>query len=292
MPNPFRITGPAIVNVSGGRTSGFMLHQILDAHDGKLPPDVHAVFCNTGREMPATLDFVDEMARQWSVYIQWLEYRRDPETGRQWAEPVSHNSASRQGEPFEMLLQARGWMLPGPKMRFCTEELKMRTVHRWVRAELGWGWHRRYLGLRADELHRVQRIALRNKERKDGHFGSCPLAKARMTKLQHVTPFWATQLFDLGIEGDWEGNCDGCFLKRQSALVRMTLDHPMLMVWWQRMEAQAKARGYTNGQFRAPDRESYAELAEHVRRSPRLPMLDPDDSGFDVLADCEGGCGL
>lgn len=86
-----------MINVSGGRTSGMMLHHILDAHDGKLPHDVVAVFCNTGREMPATLDFVQEMGVRWDVHIQWLEYRRDPETGRTWAEPVSHNSASRQG---------------------------------------------------------------------------------------------------------------------------------------------------------------------------------------------------
>ncbi len=176
----FLIEGPASINVSGGRTSGMMLHHVLDAHDGKLPPDVLALFCNTGREMPATLDFVADMARNWGVHIQWLEYRRDPETGRQWAEPVSHNSASRNGEPFEMLLEARGWMLPGPKMRFCTEELKMRTATRWLKSELGWGWHRRYLGLRFDELHRVDRIGKRNALRQDGHFCSCPLAKARM----------------------------------------------------------------------------------------------------------------
>jgi hypothetical protein len=272
-----------------------MLYHILDAHDGQLPADVFAFFCNTGREMPATLDFVRDMAQHWGVHIQWLEYRRDPETGRQWAEPVSHNSASRNGEPFEMLLEARGYMLPGPKMRFCTEELKMRTVHRWVRDELHWGWHRRYLGLRYDELHRVQRIALRNALRRDGHFASCPLAKARMTKRDHVKPFWAAQPFDLELAGDWEGNCDGCFLKRQGSLVRMTIDHPNNMAWWAEQERRAKVRGYTNGQFRSPDRESYAQIAERIRRQPMLPgvfQLDPDDTGFDAFADCEGGCGV
>lgn len=39
----FLIQGPSAVNVSGGRTSGMMLHHILDAHDGKLPPDVFGV---------------------------------------------------------------------------------------------------------------------------------------------------------------------------------------------------------------------------------------------------------
>lgn len=133
----FRVQGPAIINVSGGRTSAFMLHEILDAHDGKLPPDVMAAFCNTGREMPATLDFVHELGQRWGTHITWLEYRRDPETGRTWAEAVNHNSASRNGEPFEMVLEARGWIFPGPKMRFCTEELKMRTISRFTSKTLG-----------------------------------------------------------------------------------------------------------------------------------------------------------
>lgn len=289
----FFIQGPAVVNVSGGRTSGFMLHEILDAHDGKLPPGVIAAFCNTGREMEATLTFVREMAERWGVHIQWLEYRRDPETGRQWAEPVSHNSASRNGEPFEMLLEARGYMLPGPKMRFCTEELKMRTVHRWVTQELGWGWHRRYIGLRFDELDRVERIARRNALRADGHFGSCPLAKARKTKPDHVTPFWQEQPFDLHLAGDWEGNCDGCFLKREGGLRRMHLDHPGRMAWWREQERRAQARGYTNGQFRSPDRESYAEIAERVRHNPMFPAIRERDasSAFDPFETCDGGCG-
>jgi hypothetical protein len=42
MTDPFHIEGPAIINVSGGRTSALMLRRILDAHDGTLPDDVVA----------------------------------------------------------------------------------------------------------------------------------------------------------------------------------------------------------------------------------------------------------
>ena len=37
-----------------------MLHNILDAYDGKLPEDGIVTFSNTGKEMPETLDFVKE----------------------------------------------------------------------------------------------------------------------------------------------------------------------------------------------------------------------------------------
>lgn len=287
----YRIEGPAVINVSGGRTSGFMLHQILDAHHGKLPDDVIAVFCNTGREMPATLDFVLEMSVRWAVHIQWLEYRRDPVTGRASSEAVSHNSASRDGEPFEMAIEAHKWMLPTPKIRYCTEELKLKTVHRWVTRELGWGRYRRYIGLRHDELDRVQRIALRNAaNKKVGHFASCPLAKARVSKSDVMT-FWGGAEFDLGLAGDWEGNCDGCFLKRIAAIRRMTEEHPERMTWWQDKERRAVEYGYPNGRFRI-DRDGYAEIAAATMLSPRLPgLVDEDVGGFDPFVDCEGGCG-
>ena len=38
--NPYLITGPAVIAFSGGRTSGYMLHEIIAAHGGTLPPDV------------------------------------------------------------------------------------------------------------------------------------------------------------------------------------------------------------------------------------------------------------
>ncbi len=53
--NPYLIEGPALVSFSGGRTSGYMLKHILDAHDGTLPEDVHVVFANTGKEMEVTM---------------------------------------------------------------------------------------------------------------------------------------------------------------------------------------------------------------------------------------------
>lgn len=297
----FRVTGPAVINVSGGRTSGFMLRQIIDAWDGQLPADVIPVFANTGREMPATLDFVRDMAARWGTYIQWLEYRRDPETGRTWSEPVNHNSASRHGEPFEMLVRERQ-ILPNPVTRFCTTELKIRTMRRWLRAEFGWSRWISVVGLRADEMHRVVRAGIRNsaKAKKEKFRVSCPLARARLTKAD-VMAFWAAQPFDLQLAGAWEGNCDGCLFKSRAALHRMLQDHPERMTWWAEMEGdRGRELGValgtidtTTALFRN-DRESYAAMTEHVRRSPRLPGLDldPGDSVFDVIADCEGGCGV
>lgn len=69
MTDPFRIDGPAIVSFSGGRTSGRMLFEIVNAHGGMLPSDVKVVFCNTGKEREETLRFVHECSSRWGVKI-------------------------------------------------------------------------------------------------------------------------------------------------------------------------------------------------------------------------------
>ena len=55
--------GNVQIAFSGGRTSGYMLHQILEANGG-LTDRVEVTFQNTGREMPQTLDFVAEVGRR------------------------------------------------------------------------------------------------------------------------------------------------------------------------------------------------------------------------------------
>ena len=52
------VDGPTVVSFSGGRTSAYMLRLLLDKYNGKLPPDCHVVFANTGKEDEKTLRFV------------------------------------------------------------------------------------------------------------------------------------------------------------------------------------------------------------------------------------------
>jgi len=56
--------GNVQISFSGGRTSAYMLHQILQAN-GDLPGRCQVMFANTGREMPETVDFVHECEEKW-----------------------------------------------------------------------------------------------------------------------------------------------------------------------------------------------------------------------------------
>ena len=42
LPNPYRVPRPAVISLSGGRTSAYMLKQIIDAYDGRLPDGIYA----------------------------------------------------------------------------------------------------------------------------------------------------------------------------------------------------------------------------------------------------------
>lgn len=97
--------GNVQISFSGGRTSAYMLHQILEANGG-LPDRAKVVFSNTGREMPETLDFVREVSGRWDVPIVWVELERGAEAGGRFR-VVSHNSAARNGEPFEDMIRKK-----------------------------------------------------------------------------------------------------------------------------------------------------------------------------------------
>lgn len=168
MNDPFLINGPAVISFSGGRTSGYMLWRILQAHGGVLPDDVLVCFQNTGREMPATLDFVRDCGAAWNAPIIWLEYTWSP--GKPGFQIVNHNSAARNGEPFEAMLRGKA-MLPNPVARFCTIEMKIRTQKRYLRS-IGWEHWTNVVGLRADEMRRVDR-ALDHERTKKGPLAQC-----------------------------------------------------------------------------------------------------------------------
>ncbi len=245
--------GQIQISFSGGRTSAYMLHEILDANGG-LPDRVRVVFSNTGREMPQTLDFVQEISDRWSVPITWVEDA--PRDGGPIFRTVSHNSASRNGEPFEALI-ARKRACPDQSKRFCTEHLKLLPARRLL-ISLGWKTWTNAVGIRADEAHR----ATGGKDQRVSRW--FPLVDAKRTK-DHITAFWAAQPFDLRTPAGL-GNCDGCFLKSEATLAALARDHPHRHAWWERMEALASSRSRSSNNARFRDQFTRRDLRMFVER--------------------------
>jgi 3'-phosphoadenosine 5'-phosphosulfate sulfotransferase (PAPS reductase)/FAD synthetase len=248
--------GNVQIAFSGGRTSAFMLHEVLRVN-GSLPERVAVTFQNTGREMPETLDFVQEVGARWGVNVVWLEYRPT----KPLFEIVSHNSAARDGEPFEALIRRRKY-LPNQQTRFCTIELKVRTAKRYLMS-LGWRHWTNCVGLRADEPHRL------NKPKpKDRWIVWTPLADADVGR-HHVTKFWSEQPFDLrlpNVKGNcWLGNCDGCFLKSEASVAALAREYPDRAAWWERMET------ITAGLAKTPDA---AHFSKRYTRSEMRQFME------------------
>lgn len=279
--NPYRFADDGrnrILNLSGGRSSMYMGYHVLDAHEGTLPENVVAVFCNTGKERPETLDFVQRCAAEWSLPIVWLEYRYRPDAAGGMRDPkntyevVSHNSASRNGEPFEQLLEQKV-MLPNVSMRFCTSELKVRAARRYTFYELGW---RRMplsvLGIRYDEPKRWEKALF---EECHSEF---PLVHARVDKPQ-VDRFWRGMPFDLGIPSAL-GNCDGCFLKGIGNLLHTFRLEPGRADWWIEQESKFEKKR-TNSIKREmaqwSRRYTYAQLKQRAVDEPGLPFDEAEE---------------
>jgi len=239
--SPYSLDGPMCISFSGGRSSAYMLYQILQAHGGQLPDDVVVCFANTGKEMPQTLDFVQACSEQWGVTIVWLELsavrlaRQEGSKKFEYKTRVAdYATASRNGEPFEALIKARQY-LPNPVARFCTADLKVRRINDYLRG-LGWDEWDTAVGIRADEPRRAHKMLGKSD---NGEHKVLPLYWAGVTK-ETVAAYWKAQPFDLQLPNnngttDW-GNCDLCFLKGAKKKLSIIREKPELADWWAAQE--------------------------------------------------------
>ena len=265
--DPFKITEPTCISFSGGRTSAYMLWRVIQSGGGQLPCQTIVCFANTGKEDEATLKFVQECSEQWKVEIHWVEFRdADPAFER-----VTFDTASRQGEPFEALIKKRNY-LPNPVTRFCTVELKIRSIHKYLKSL---GWHHNesmdWVGMRADEQRRAAKIADKSR---------IPLVASGITK-SDISAFWKAQPFDLGLPNNngvtMHGNCDLCFLKGGAQVLSLIAEKPERAVWWARMEALALASKPSGAVFRS-DRPSYASMIKYA--AEQSDMFDPNEEAI------------
>ena len=264
--NPFKLTEPSCISFSGGRTSAYMLWRFIEANDG-LPDDCIVTFANTGKEEEATLRFVDRCSKEWDVPIVWLEYQWAEETKDRF-KVVDFDTAARNGEPFEALIHAKKY-LPNPVARFCTIEMKIRTIANYLWSighveKRSHGENMAIVGIRADEQRRAAKIEPHRR----------PLVTAGVTK-ETVTAFWDTQLFDLELPNvngvTLHGNCDLCYLKGANLIESLIVERPSRADWWARMEREVPASQQSGALWRN-DRPSYAQMQVIVREQGQLDL--------------------
>ena len=209
-----------VINFSGGRTSAYMAKKLIDEGGEYL-----VTFQNTGKEMPQTLDFINECDKRWGLDIIWLEFR----FGNGW-EVVTYETASRDGRPFTEAIEHKKQFLPNQMIRYCTQLMKIETLKRYLKS-IGVTDYTSFNGIRYDEPRRWNKIKNSDLDIE------LPLVKWKTTK-KDVLDWWKLQDFDLMVNEPY-GNCDCCFLKGKGKLSIIAKEKPELFQWW--IDAENKA---------------------------------------------------
>lgn len=192
-----------VFNLSGGKSSAYMT--ILC----NPTPDDIVLFTDTGREHPLTYQFLDEIEKHEGFKIHRATYthRRSPGLAG-----------------FDALTNWK-YYLPNRVKRICTVELKIMVARRYLRPLIGLRFEQ-YIGFRADEERRVRSFRSTYK----GTVTRFPLYEKGITKSM-VDAFWLSKPYNLEIPPIL-GNCDLCFLKGKTNIIKIMSMYPELADKW------------------------------------------------------------
>lgn len=222
----FRNKKKLIVSFSAGMTSAYMTKWIFENWQDKF--EIIVIFANTGKEREETLEFAHKCDVEFGFNTVWIEAITNMERGKGGtAKVVDYYTASRNGEPFEMMIKKYG--IPNVKTPHCTRELKARPIKAYAR-QIGWKEYYTAIGIRVDEIDRVSSSAKKEKF-------LYPLVSPHPTRKNDVNKFWEQQKFTLELKS-YEGNCDLCFKKSFRKLMTLVKEKPELIKYWKEMESK------------------------------------------------------
>ena len=230
------------LSFSGGRTSAYMTLECLKLEQYK---NALIVFSNTGKENESTLKFVNDV----DLYlggnkIVWVEFIDE----KPYYKIVSYETASRNGEPFAALIKKRKYV-PNVVTRYCTQELKIRVMKRYLKGVHGWKHWVNLVGIRYDEPRRYAKV--NTVARHEVFDVEHPLVAGLVTKPM-VLDYWRKMPFDLELK-EHQGNCDLCFLKGMKKKQQIARENPSAFDWWIEQEKLTGAtfvKGVTYEQVR------------------------------------------
>ena len=203
-----------VFNFSGGKTSGYMT--IKYYKEGDI-----VIFCDTGREHPATYEFINTFEKVEKIPIIRLKYGLNPFQ--------------------DLLMKKKNSILTNIMTRFCTSELKVKLAKRYLNSIRVFSYEN-FIGFRFDEPQRV----LNRKSYYKKVVDKFPLFDDRVTK-EFVNYFWTLKQYNLQIPSIL-GNCDLCFLKGKNSIIHIMSEYPELAEKWIKDEAENKSgKTFING---------------------------------------------
>ena len=257
------------VSFSGGRTSAFMSHKLIES--GKY--NLHFVFMNTGCEHERTLWFVNECDKHFHMNLTWIEaVTHLGERKGATHKVVTYETASRNGEPFENAIKKYG--ISNQTWKWCTRELKTNIQRDWRNAN-GLKDAKTAIGIRVDEFDRMSAV------QKDLIY---PLIDTWPTTKQQILEWWGNMPFDLDLP-EHLGNCTWCWKKSHRKLALVWEDMPEAFDFPKRMEKTYQFVGSEDS--KGPDGKGRRFFRKHMYADD-LKRVQHQDDFFDMPT---GTCG-
>ena len=217
-----------ILSLSGGKDSTALAIYLRDRI-----PELEYVFCDTEKELDETYEYLSRLEAYLNRPIVYLKH---------------------DGKGFDELLQMRRGFLPSPKVRWCTEYLKIKPFEKYVGDDLCYN----YVGIRADEPHRKGYIST-----KPNIIARYPFVEDGITK-QDVVRILEESGLGLPAYYEWRSRsgCYFCFFQQRIEWVGLLERHPELYEQAMRYEREDPETGE---RYTWVSRESLQELRQPER---------------------------
>lgn len=199
-----------ILGLSGGKDStalAVLLHKEI--------PEMEYFFCDTHKELPETEEYLKRIEARLGIKINYLEAKRG----------------------FDHWLDVYGGVLPSPKMRWCTKQMKIIPLEDFVGDDEAIS----YIGIRADE-NREGYISTKPNIKPVFPFKERGLVKADIIRLLEESGIGLPDYYR------WRSRsgCFFCFFQRKYEWVMLAQEHPDLFAEAVKYEQEHKdGRNYT-----------------------------------------------
>jgi len=251
-----------VLGISGGKDSAALAIYMRDQ-----VPEMEYFFCDTGRELPETYEFLQRLELVLGKKIERLNSDRD----------------------FDHWLHIFGGALPSAQMRWCTTNLKIKPFEKWI----GDQPTVTYIGIRADEdregyISHKANVTARFPFKEDG------LAKPDILRILDEAGVGLPSYYS------WRtrSGCFFCFFQRKIEWVNLADEHPDLfekaVAYEEKEQYEDKA---SKRRFTWAQGESLRELiarreeiiAEHEKALATAQQAGPNRALVDVLGDVLDG---
>ncbi|MGE3553011.1 MAG: phosphoadenosine phosphosulfate reductase family protein [Candidatus Obscuribacterales bacterium] len=241
-----------VLGLSGGKDSA-----ALAVYLHKQIPDMEYFFCDTDKELKETYEFLERLKARLGIKI-------------------THLSAER---GFDHWLDVYGGVLPSPKVRWCTKQLKIKPLEQFIGEDEAYS----YIGIRADE-NRDGYVSTRPNIHPKFPFKDAGLGKEDIIRILEESGIGMPDYYR------WRtrSGCYFCFFQRKYEWVQLAEEHPDLF-----QKAVDYEQGHSDGRtFTWSQGESLLELiarkdqieAEHIRAMERAKQSAPNQPLAETLA--------